>query len=64
MAEKQREEREFSNEEVLWMNKTESGKGVRIFVGEDLYVASLTALKKVADGEKSAVKFSKMVAKK
>lgn len=53
---------EFDEEEVIWLNVTRSGKGIKILTADDrLYISSVANLKKLISGEYTGIRFTELV---
>jgi hypothetical protein len=57
---------EFSQDptEICWFGITKTGKGIRVSIGNDVYVGAKVGLDRVLSGEKKGVKLTKLVPKK
>lgn len=44
----------------FWLNKTKSGKGVIIVIGNDAFISSLINIKEFAEGKRRGVKFNQL----
>jgi len=48
-------------QDAIWVNASKTGRGATIALNGGLYVAPISALRKLVDGETKGAKFSKVI---